>query len=219
MGRQEAFNRSGLSKFLNSVAGRIFRLASGTAFVAAGYLYRDHPIGLLSVAWGALAGYGGYGSEPVYYDYGTTTVYEGDSVYVNGDNLATQEQYATQATQIAAAAETASPPKANEVLPLGVHGMVQGDEKTATQFVQLAINKQGIISGEYYNGTTDQTEKLAGAVDKQTQRAAWTVANRKNIVYETGLANLTKDETTMLIHYGKDKTQQWILVRIPEPQK
>jgi len=21
----------------------------------------------------------------------------------------------------------------------------------------------------------------------------------------------------MLIHYGKDKTQQWILVRIPEP--
>ena len=97
--------------------------------------------------------------------------------------------------------------------------MVQADDKNATQFVQLAVDKQGIISGEYYNATTDQTEKLAGAVDKKTQRAAWTVADRKTTVYEVGIANLTKDETTMLIHYGTDKTQQWVLVRIPEPQK
>ncbi|MEX2188337.1 MAG: hypothetical protein WD875_16135 [Pirellulales bacterium] len=171
------------------------------------------------MAWSAVAGYGGYGSEPDYYDYGTTTVYEGDSVYVNGDNVATQEQYATQATEIAAAADTASPAAADEAMPLGVFGMVQGDETTATQFVQLAVNKQGVISGEYYNATTDQTEKLAGTVDKQTQRAAWTVADRKTTVYEAGIANLTKEETTMLIHYGKSKTQQWILVRIPEPKQ
>ncbi len=155
----------------------------------------------------------------MYYDYGTTTVYEGDSVYVNGDAVATQEEYATQATQIAATAEKATPAKDEAPKPLGVFGMVQGDEKTATQFVQLALGKEGIISGEYYNGTTDVTEKLAGAVDAKTQRAAWTVADRKTIVYEVGIANLTKDETTMLIHYGKDKTQQWILVRIPEPKE
>lgn len=171
------------------------------------------------VAWAALSGYGGYSEEPVYYDYGSTTVYDGDSVYVNGDAVATQEQYADQATQIAAAGQSAAPPNADEVTPLGVFGMVQGDEKTATQFVQLSLDKKGVISGEYYNATTDQTEKLAGAVDQKTQRAAWTVADRKTIVYEAGIANLTKDETTMLIHYGKDKTQQWILVRIPEPQK
>ena len=51
----EAFNRSRLSAFLNSVAGRIFRLVAGAAFVAAGYAYRDHPIGLLGIVWGALA--------------------------------------------------------------------------------------------------------------------------------------------------------------------
>ncbi len=169
------------------------------------------------ITWAAIGGYWGYNSQPAYYDYGTTTVYEGDSVYVNGDAVATQEQYATQATEIAAAGATAPPPQADEVMPLGVFGMVQGDETTATQFVQLAVNKAGIISGEYYNGTTDQTETLAGSVDKETQRAAWTVADRSTIVYEVGVANLTKDETTMLIHYGKDRTQQWILVRIPEP--
>ena len=169
------------------------------------------------ITWAVLGGYGGYASEPVYYDYGTTTVYNDDSVYVNGEAIATQEQYATQATELAASAATVPPAPADQVTPLGVFGMVQGDEKTATQFVQLAIDQQGIISGEYYNGTTDQTEPLAGAVDKMSQRAAWTVADRSNIVYEAGIANLTKDETTMLIHYGTDKTQQWILVRIPEP--
>ena len=155
----------------------------------------------------------------MYYDYGTTTVYEGDSVYVNGDAVATQEEYATQATQLAASAEKMTPAKDEAPKPLGVFGMVQGDEKTATQFVQLALGKEGIISGEYYNGTTDVTEKLSGTVDAKSQRAAWTVADRKTVVYEAGIANLTKDETTMLIHYGKDKTQQWILVRIPEPKE
>ena len=104
-------------------------------------------------------------------------------------------------------------------MTLGVFGMVQGDETTANQIVQLKVNKQGVIRGEYYNATTDTTEKISGSVDKKTQRAAWTVGDRKNVVYEAGIANLTKEETTMLIHYGKDKTQQWTLVRIENPQQ
>jgi hypothetical protein len=169
------------------------------------------------VAWATLSGYGGYSSAPIYYDYGTTTVYNGDSVYVNGDSVGTQEEYANQATEIAAVAQAAPPMPAEELQYLGVFGLVQGEETTANQIIQLALNKNGIISGEYYNAATDATEKLSGAVDKNTQRAAWTVGDRKTTVYEVGIANLTKDETTMLIHYGKDKTQQWTLVRLPEP--
>ena len=170
------------------------------------------------MAWAALAGYCGYASEPYYYDYGTSTVYEGDNVYVNGDTTATPAVYASQATAIADAGPQASPPKDDESLTLGVFGMVQGDETTANQVVQLKVNKQGLISGEYYNATTDTTEKISGSVDKKSQRAAWTVGDRKNVVYEAGIANLTKPETTMLIHYGTDKTQQWTLVRIENPQ-
>jgi hypothetical protein len=36
--------------------------------------------------------------------------------------------------------------------------------------------------------------------------------------FEAGLANLTKSETTMLVHFGKDRTQQWSLVRIEQPE-
>jgi hypothetical protein len=55
-------------------------------------------------------------------------------------------------------------------------------------------------------------------VDKKTQRVAWSIGEKKDIVFETGLPNLTKDESTILIHYGKDRTEQMILVRLPEPK-
>ncbi len=52
---QESFNRSGLSRFLNSPAGRVFRLVAGAGFLAVGYLYRGYALGVLSMVWGALA--------------------------------------------------------------------------------------------------------------------------------------------------------------------
>jgi len=51
MNMQESFNRSGLSKFLNSQWGRIFRLVAGAGFLVVGCLYRDHLLGVLSIAW------------------------------------------------------------------------------------------------------------------------------------------------------------------------
>jgi hypothetical protein len=51
---EEAFNRSGFSRFLNSPAGRIFRLAAGTGFLVIGSAYRSHTLGVLSMAWGVL---------------------------------------------------------------------------------------------------------------------------------------------------------------------
>ena len=50
----EAFNRSGFSRFINSPAGRAFRLIAGATFVVVGYLFRHGTLGLLSVAWGVL---------------------------------------------------------------------------------------------------------------------------------------------------------------------
>ncbi|OGD19669.1 MAG: hypothetical protein A2W03_17605 [Candidatus Aminicenantes bacterium RBG_16_63_16] len=55
MSRHEVFNRSGFSKFLNSPAGRIFRLVAGAGFLVVGYIYRGHALGVLSMVWGALA--------------------------------------------------------------------------------------------------------------------------------------------------------------------
>jgi len=172
------------------------------------------------IAWGAIAGYAGYSvSEPVYYDYGETVVYQGDAVTVNGEPVGTVEQYTQQATEIAnAGAGTKSDPKTGEWQPLGVFAMVGEGEEKSNNIFQLAINKEGVISGEYYNALTDETSPVRGSVDKKTQRTAWNVGDKKYPVYEAGIANLTKDETTMLVHFSKEKSQQFALVRLPPPE-
>jgi hypothetical protein len=87
--------------------------------------------------------------------------------------------------------------------------------------LQLAINKEGVISGTYYNTNTDIGRPVKGMVDKTSQRAAWTFADGKNtdIIMETGLYNLTQDQTEALVHFGKDKTQQWLMVRLKQPEE
>ena len=50
----EKFNRSGLSRFLNRPAGRIFRLAAGIVFLLVGVVYREYTLGILSLIWGVL---------------------------------------------------------------------------------------------------------------------------------------------------------------------
>jgi len=51
MSMHESFNQSGFSKFINSRAGRIFRLAAGIGFLVVGFLYRDYTLGVVSMVW------------------------------------------------------------------------------------------------------------------------------------------------------------------------
>ena len=170
-------------------------------------------------AWGTVSSYCSYPAEPIYYDYGETVVYSGDTVTVNGETEIPAADYAKQATDLATAGKDAKvEPKGDDFQPLGVFAMVGEGETKSTNIFQLAINKDGVIRGNYYNALTDTTEPVYGSVDKKTQRAAWTVADRKNPVYEVGVANLTKDETTMLVHYFQSSAQQFTLIRIEQPE-
>jgi hypothetical protein len=159
---------------------------------------------------------GGYPSQPVTYDYGSNVVYEGDQVYVNGDAAGTTAEYSQQATAIADAGNVVDPAKEKEGdwIPLGVFAMVRGEETTSDNIFQLAVNKDGIVRGNYYNALTDAAEPVHGSVDKKSQRAAWVVGDRKHPVYESGIVNLTTDSTTMMVHYNEDKSQQFTLFRI-----
>ena len=51
---QETFNRSRFSHFLNSPAGRIFRVLAGAAFLIVGFVFRRYPLGVLSMLWSVL---------------------------------------------------------------------------------------------------------------------------------------------------------------------
>ncbi len=164
-------------------------------------------------SWSSASDWVGCDSEPEAYDYGTTVLYQGGNVYVEGQPAGSEAQYYDQASSLAASGDANQDDDANW-LPLGVFGMVQDQQTDPTMIFQLAVNRQGVIRGNCYNTVTDTTLPVHGAVDKKTQRAAWTIGDNKSTVIDTGLANLTKDQAPALMHFGKERTQEWLLVRL-----
>ncbi len=166
-----------------------------------------------AASWSSASDWVGCDSEPEDYDYGSTVLYQGGNVYVEGQPVGSDAQYYDQASSLAASGDAKENDKSNW-LPLGVFGMVQGQQTDPTMIFQLAVNHEGIIRGNFYNTITDTTLPVHGAVNKKTQRVAWTMGDNKSTVIDTGLASLTKDEGPALMHLGKDRTQEWLLVRL-----
>jgi hypothetical protein len=169
-------------------------------------------------AWTTLAGWCGLAATPLMYDYGSNVVIDGSNqVYMGGEPVATAEQYAEQAATFADLGRQAQPAAEAEWQPLGVFGMIQPEDKTANQIFQLAIDQNGVIRGNYYDAVADNTLPVYGSVDRTTQRAAWSIGDKKNVVFEAGLNNLTQEQCTLLVHYGNERTQQLVLVRLEQP--
>ena len=113
-------------------------------------------------------------------------------------------------------------PAASEWLPLGVFAVTQDRQATGpvpTLFMQLAVNKEGVIAGTFKNETTGETQSLEGMVDKKSQRVAWCVQGKSWPIVETGLSNLTQETFPALLHFSDGQTQQWLFVRLEEPKK
>ena len=166
----------------------------------------------------AITAFCGYGASS-YYDYGENIYYQDDAVYSGGQQVATSDQYVAAAEQIA----TSIPPTKNpEWMSLGVFAATQDGQATVptpTMFFQLNVSKEGIIGGTFRNTTTNTTQPLEGAVDKNSQRAAWVISGKTRPLMEAGLFNLTKESTPTLLHFADGQTQQWLLVRLDEPKE
>jgi hypothetical protein len=50
-GAAAAFNRSGFARFLNSPAGRIFRVVAGVGFLIVGIVAHSYLLGILALGW------------------------------------------------------------------------------------------------------------------------------------------------------------------------
>jgi hypothetical protein len=163
-------------------------------------------------------------AQPIYYDYGQggNVTYQDNSVYINNQPVASADEFAQSAAALATV-----PPPADETqaataewLPLGTFA-VTTDEKDVdpSRIIQLAVNKQGVIAGTLYNTQTDQAHTVQGQVDKETQRVAFRVGESDKIVVETGLYNLTQNEAPVLVHFGPEKVETYLLVRLQDPEE
>ena len=175
------------------------------------------------VTWAAVSGFvQAVTPDPVYVDYGSTVVYEGDTVYVNNKPVPA-ETYNAPLEKLAAEGEQPPPPvpaeesKPAEWLPLGVFALAQEEKGDPVMFFQISVNREGLISGGYESTLTGDQKPIAGQVDKETQNVAWRIGDNRETIYATSLANLTQDVSPVAVHFSKDRVQNWLLVRMPEP--
>ena len=171
-------------------------------------------------AWVNVGAWLGDGTTTAYgYNYGSDIVYQDGNVYYGGQSAGTALAYYDGAATLADSAVNAAPPADPQWLPLGVFGLMEENKKTPNMVFQLAVDKNGVIRGNYFDQVTQTNQSVTGAVDKKTQRVAWRVSGSKGLVVETGLYNLTQDQSTALVHYGPDRTEQELLVRMKQPSE
>jgi hypothetical protein len=171
--------------------------------------------------WGGVAGWVNYGwSEPAYYHYGENVYYGDDnSVYYGDQVIATAEEYAQQAEAIVESAPEVAADQ-TEWMPLGVFALTpdgQASGPEPTLFLQLAISKEGVISGILNDSSTNTTQTIEGMADKTSQRCAWNVQGKTRPIMEAGITSLTEDTAPALVHFADGQTQQWLLVRLNDP--
>jgi hypothetical protein len=158
-------------------------------------------------------------ANPATYSYPqVTSVYTGDNGSPNGQanqtagNSPQAPSYLAQANQLAQGG-AANTPKEAAFLPLGVFSLAPEKEKDATAMVQLAMSKEGVLRGTYYDLEDDEELPIQGAVDKKTQRVAFTLGDDSQDVFETALSHLTDESGPLAVHSKDGKTSRWTLAR------
>lgn len=171
-----------------------------------------------AATWPTVGAWLGWNSTTPYaYNYGDNIVYQNGNVYYGSQPAGTTGQYYQQSAELATSGVDAQTSPDTQWLPLGVFGLMPPNAKTPSYIVQLAVDKSGVVRGNCYEEATKQTMPLQGAVDKKTQRVAWRTGDNQDMVVEMGLYSLTQNEATALVHFGSNKTVQYLLMRLHQP--
>ena len=101
-------------------------------------------------------------------------------------------------------------------MPLGVFAVVTEGQTKSDTTLQLAISRDGIVRGNLSLELTDEVLPIKGALDKETQRVAFRIEGKEDVLAECGLYNLTQDVLTVLVHKGKEEQTERGLVRLTQ---
>lgn len=164
--------------------------------------------------------------RPYYWGYGpgSNIYYRDNYVYYDDRRVMPADDYYQYVYDIAHDVPSVDADQAEQMdwSPLGVFAVTRANEGESHRVLQLAVNKEGVISGTYYNRENGHIHPVLGRVDDRTQRAAWAFADgeHEEIVFETSIYNLTNNETSMMVHFGRasQDAEVWQLVRLEQPE-
>ena len=146
-------------------------------------------------------------------------------MYANGKEVVVDDDYSKQARELAAAGAQLLQQKVDaqeadklEWLPLGVFALCKSESGDPTMFLQLAISREGIVAGSFANTTNNENLSVQGGADRESARLAVTIGDQQDVVIETGLYNVTEQQSGAMVHYQDGTRENWLLVKMPDPQ-
>lgn len=143
----------------------------------------------------------------------TTTVYTSDTAADDTQDDVVVDGQDTDATKTLAEQGAIDPAQDAKLLPLGVYTLAPKGQEESTSSVRLALDKNGVLRGIYYDSLGAQGHPIRGAVDKKTQRVAWTVGDNKKVLFQTTLASLTHEKGALTVRDANGNSHPWTIAR------
>lgn len=182
--------------------------------------YNNYWNGWAAANWSTASSWLGIGGDPDVYYYDDS----GNPITMSQQDASTysppvqQNIYVNQQPgQTATTLPTAQPQ--GDWLPIGVFAIGTSADSApySNMVVELAMRKDGFISGTYYNAGTDQTYPVEGMVNKETQEAVWKLSNDAGSpVMRTGVFNLTQNVVTTQVRFPNEPDKTRVLVRLQQ---
>lgn len=118
--------------------------------------------------------------------------------------------------RIASGDEAGSMP-AGQAKALGVFGLIEPGQPAASTLVRLALNREGVVTGESYDLRAGTRQTLLGSVDRKASRIFWTAGDDPTTVMEAGLDGLGRENTHVVVHHPDGRTETWTVTMVFAP--
>ena len=105
------------------------------------------------------------------------------------------------------------PSQFGEWYPLGVYSLMTGPDDVGTRVLQLAVDRRGRISGNYFDMITDSDHGVTGRIQQQTQRAEWTLDQNPNVRFQANIGRLLQPYGSVSVQLPGGE-QRWQFVRL-----
>lgn len=99
--------------------------------------------------------------------------------------------------------------------PLGVFSLMTGPDDVGTRVVQLAVDRHGHLTGNYFDMIANANHNISGDIDRQTQRAEWWLNRNPAVHFHARIYRLLQPYGTITVELPGGE-QRWQFVRLED---
>ena len=106
------------------------------------------------------------------------------------------------------------PSAPGEWMTLGVYSLVTGSGDSGTRMLELAVDKQGRVRGNYYDMVTNASHTVTGRIDQATQHVQWSLDTNKQLTFFAPLSQLTQPQGVVNVRFPGGQREEWQVTRL-----